>query len=380
MQQTLTWTEDGQTHALLYRTEGGNAPPKRVVPADDTLSADEAFRLASEGAALLWRGDFQNARQLLQALGRRADKPGKRKRKAAPAATDVPGQAFHLDRQAKAQRARTLGMLLIPFDRDYTIPLRRAPDVRQACTEAWGEPDAPFCVSLRELMGVVGAHEWRKKGVVIPALGARIHPHYGVYSPVRGEYVALVAEAPLPRGRCRTRRLRHRHRHRRAGGRAGTARAVRHRHRPAAACRARLRGRERPAWACAEVEVLQADLFPRRAGRSRGVQPALGAGGSRAHARGGRVRPGQPHVARFSRRAGGASDAWRRGLADPVRPGRTPGPALTRRAAGRIAQAGLAVLGRLDTRPVHPRAADPDDPLHAARSAEVTSLWRLGRA
>ena len=46
----------------------------------------------------------------------------------------------------------------------------------------------------------------------------------------------------------------------------------------------------------------------------------------------------------------------------------------------RIGAAGLRVLGRLDARPVHPRAADPDDPLHAARSAETTTLWRLARA
>jgi hypothetical protein len=37
----------------------------------------------------------------------------------------------------------------------------------------------------------------------------------------------------------------------------------------------------------------------------------------------------------------------------------------------------LVVIDRLDTRPRHRRAADPDDPLHAARAAETTSLWRL---
>jgi prophage antirepressor-like protein len=46
----------------------------------------------------------------------------------------------------------------------------------------------------------------------------------------------------------------------------------------------------------------------------------------------------------------------------------------------RIAAAGLVVLGRLDTRPTHPRAFDRSDPLHAARAAEVTSLWRLAAA
>jgi len=47
---------------------------------------------------------------------------------------------------------------------------------------------------------------------------------------------------------------------------------------------------------------------------------------------------------------------------------------------GWIEAAGLAVAGREDVRPVHPKASDPDDPLHAARALEVTSLWRLHAA
>jgi methylase of polypeptide subunit release factors len=45
---------------------------------------------------------------------------------------------------------------------------------------------------------------------------------------------------------------------------------------------------------------------------------------------------------------------------------------------GLIDVAGLQVLGRSDVRPTHPRASDTSDPLHAARAAELTSLWRLG--
>ncbi len=45
---------------------------------------------------------------------------------------------------------------------------------------------------------------------------------------------------------------------------------------------------------------------------------------------------------------------------------------------GWIDAAGLKVLGKSDIRPRHPKAADAADPLHAARSREVTSLWRLG--
>ena len=60
---TIHWTEDGAERSALWRSEAGLPPPKRVVIADDQTPADTAFRLASEGVALLWRGDFQNARQ-----------------------------------------------------------------------------------------------------------------------------------------------------------------------------------------------------------------------------------------------------------------------------------------------------------------------------
>ena len=112
-QPCLYWTEEKQDKGALWRSERGALPPKRVVLADDTLSADSAYRLACEGTGLLWRGDFQNARLLLQALARRIDKPPKasktakmdRKKLLAQAETGVPaGEAFHLYRQAKAQQ------------------------------------------------------------------------------------------------------------------------------------------------------------------------------------------------------------------------------------------------------------------------------------
>lgn len=42
-----------------------------------------------------------------------------------------------------------------------------------------------------------------------------------------------------------------------------------------------------------------------------------------------------------------------------------------------IQAAHLRVVGKIDTKPRHPRAKDATDPLHKARSAETTSLWRL---
>lgn len=43
-----------------------------------------------------------------------------------------------------------------------------------------------------------------------------------------------------------------------------------------------------------------------------------------------------------------------------------------------IEQANLRVIARVDTRPTHQKVFDKTDALYAARSKEVTSLWRLG--
>ena len=80
--------------------------------ADDDMTADAAFRLACEGTALLWRGDFQNARQLLNAMARRADRQP-------PKPGSSPAESFHFHRQTQSRRARILGMLLVALEDDY---------------------------------------------------------------------------------------------------------------------------------------------------------------------------------------------------------------------------------------------------------------------
>ena len=374
----LEWTEGGAPRRARWRSEAGLPPPARVQPVDDTLSAAQAVRLASEGTALLWRSDFHNARQLLQAMGRRIDQRAARPGARPPAAS--PLEAFHQHRQAQGQRAGILGKVLIELDGCHGIALPRAPDLRQACSEAWGPPDGePSVAALRELLGLVGAHEWRKKGVAIPALGAppgnRIHPHYGVFSPVRGEYLDLVAAAPLPATDL--------------AFDVGTGTGV------LAAILAR-RGVRRVvatdlderALACArenverlglqpQVEVVPADLFP--PGRAPLVvcnPPWLPA---RANA---------PIERAIYDEDSRMLRGFLAGLADHLLPGgegwlimsdlaehlglRAPGEL-----AGWIEAAGLRVLARTQVQPRHPKSADRGDPLHAARARECTSLWRL---
>ncbi len=200
----IQWDDGGQIHLAKWHSENGIAPHQKIQIADDTLTADIAYRLACEGTAMLYKGDFQNARQLLQALVRRVDKPSKKSTRADRVAKEkikTPLDIFNLHRLAQSQRARILGMVLIPINADHSISLRRAPDVAKACFEAYGEQTEPYVVSLRELLGVISAHEWRKKGVPVLARDEeeiRIHPHYGVFSPIRGEYIELVLKAPLP--------------------------------------------------------------------------------------------------------------------------------------------------------------------------------------
>jgi hypothetical protein len=196
----IHWVEDGKAFEAAWRSHSDAPPATRVVVADGRMSADEAYGLAGQGTALLWRGDFQEARQMLTAMGRRADRPQRRTTRTSgtSAANANAAEVFHRYRQAKAQRARTLNALLIPLDEDYTIPLKRAPDIRQACAEAWGPAESASVTSLRALLGVIGAHEWRIKGVEIAEAGGRIHPHFGVFAPIRREYVDLVSTAPLP--------------------------------------------------------------------------------------------------------------------------------------------------------------------------------------
>ena len=163
------------------------------------MTADHAYGLACQGVGLLWRGDFQNARQMSVALARRADRPsGLSEKSAASRTPESRAEAFHLHRQARSQRARTLGSLLVPLEEDYRVLLRRAPDVRQACMDVFGAAEGISVISLRALLGLIGAYEWRTSGIEIAAIGGRIHPHYGVFAPIRGEYVHLVATAPLP--------------------------------------------------------------------------------------------------------------------------------------------------------------------------------------
>ncbi len=376
----IDWVEGDAQLSARWRSESGAPPPRQMAIADDRMSADQAYGLACQGTALLWRGDFQNARQMLTALAKRADRRPRKAKAAVPVATPpAPAEAFHRHRQLQSQRARTLGMLLIPLDEGYGIPLRRAPDVHEACLEAWGPVEGATVVSLRELLGLIGAHEWRSKGISIPAIDGRIHPHYGVFTPIRREYVDLVAQVALPQAAASNS----------VAFDVGTGTGV------LAAVLAR-RGIQRVvatdldprALTCArenierlglagQVEVVEADLFPLGKAALIVCNPPWVPARPSTPIEGGIYDPESRMLKRFLAAlpahlaTGGEGWLILSDLAEHL------GLRTRAELLAAIKGAGLRILGRVDAKPKHPKASDESDPLHAARAAEVTSLWRL---
>ena len=368
---TISWVENNATQSARWQSEAGVKPASRVLVADDQINADSAYRLACEGTAILWRGDFQNARQLLQAIARRCDQKKSQKKQAA-----LPlKEQFNLHRLTQAQRARILGMLLIQVGKDYVINLKRAPNIQQACIETYGAYSEPFVVSLRELQALIGAHEWRKKGVPIAALGANIHPHYGVFSPVRGEYLDLIASAPLPSTEL--------------AFDIGTGTGV------IAAILAK-RGvkkiistdQDPRALACAkenishlglerQITLEQTDMFPS------GKAPLIVCNPPWLPAK-----PSSPIEYAIYDPENRMLLAFLNGLKNHLSEGgegwlimsdfaehlglRAPEMLLDA-----IEKAGLKLLEKVDTKPKHSKVMDSEDPLHEARKKELTSLWRL---
>ncbi len=390
----ISWDEGETTHSCRWRSEKGLPPPKKLIIADDTLTADEAYRVACEGTGIIWRGDFQNAKQLLQAMSRRADKPSKksiRNQKSSknkqegviPLAVPM-SEIFHKHRLTQSQRSRTLGMLLIQVNPDHTIPLRRAPDVSQACLAVYGAVTEPYVMSLRDLLGFIGSLEWRKNGMALDALkdlgNGRIHPHYGVFAPVRYEYIGLLEKAPFPASVSKQS----------LAFDIGTGTGV------LAAVLAK-RGiqkivatdQDERAIECAtenieglgigkQVKLMQTNLFPE------GTAPLIICNPPWVPAR-----PSSPIEYAVYDPESQMLKGFLAGLKDHLSPegegwlilsdlAEHLGLRTRAELLSWIEAAGLKVLGRNDVRPTHIKALDTQDPLYRARAAEVTSLWRLG--
>lgn len=367
MTTSLQWHHAGQTFSADWPDSLQHAAPQWCEVVGDQTSADTAFRLASEGCGLVYDGDFQNARQLLQAMARRLDKKPLK-----PAETLL--QTFHLQRARQIQRAQLLNKLLVPLQAGE-CRLKRAPSTAAAVLHALAEVPAALLLPLQMLQGMVGAYQWWLKGVPIPALGQSIHPAYGVYSPVRGEYLTLIAQAPLSARSALD-----------VGTGSGVIAAVLAKRGVAAVTATDNQPR---ALACAQdnlqrlglsarVQVLAADLFPADSRVDLAVcnppwLPVKAQTSLEQAVYDPDSRMLKAFLQRVPQHLTPQGEAWlvMSDLAELIGL-RAPG-----QLAGWIAAAGLRIEKRHDIAPSHGRARDPSDVLFAARSRETTSLYRL---
>lgn len=200
---TSSWIEFSENKEVKkYRLQSENSfpLPKSIKCVDDRFTADQYLIDASQGISFVWKGDFQNAKQLLQAVSRRLDKSYEKRRMKYPSNQSL-SQTFHLHRQAQHHKAQTLSRLLVVVNQDYELDLKRSPrfqDIIESCLSVdKNSHREAFVMSLKELLGMIGSYEWQKNGLVIPFLEERIFPKYGTFAPIRNEYLELVWNSPL---------------------------------------------------------------------------------------------------------------------------------------------------------------------------------------
>ena len=181
--QTLTWL----SHSLIK-------PPQQLqfIGKQQHLAADQALKLWRDKTATVWQGDYHQAKALLDAVKRRLHKPIK------PADSTL--ETFHKWRLQQQQRSQVLSHLLVEVDANWQLKLARAPDIQAACQQAFGfDNEHTVLLPLHALLGNIGAEQWHQRGIAIAALGdAHMHVPFGVFSPLRGEYLDLLSKIPLP--------------------------------------------------------------------------------------------------------------------------------------------------------------------------------------
>lgn len=173
-----------------YRNESTQSPPSKAIEVQES-SAAHILQHAHQNIATVWRGDFHHAKSVLAAIKKRVRKIPKQY-------NDDPRNAFHQFRLAQSQQSRLCNMLLVEIKAGFQLQLARAPNVYFALNDVYHiENNTSFLLPLNQLLGFIGAHQWHQTGLNIKHIG-KIHVPFGVFSPLRGEYLELLWRTPLP--------------------------------------------------------------------------------------------------------------------------------------------------------------------------------------
>jgi methylase of polypeptide subunit release factors len=248
--------------------------------------------------------------------------------------------------------------------------------VRSACENVWGAATTDLTLTpLKTLLGMMGAEEWRKKGLTVPGLKGTLAPAFGVYTPTRSEYVELFERVKGVRGATVFD----------LGTGTGVLSFILLQR---GAVRAVGTDVEPRAVACATANARRLKLASRFEAQERVLFP---------DGRADLIVCNPPWVPetpknRFDVAVFDEGSACLLGFLQGVSAHLTPGgrgllvisdlavhlglrpPSWLEE---RIAESGLEVTGRWSTKPTHARARDRSDPLHEARAKETTTLYEL---
>ena len=356
--------------AFRWRSESDEPAPSSVAEIDDLAKADDALKRVRKGEFLRYTGTFQNAKQLLSAMGRRLpDVP--------PSKSSL--EAFRSERRARSTEHQTLSRLVVGLDREYRLLLKKPPDVALFCRQVWGPADADLTlVPLKTLLGMQGAAEWRRKGLRVAGLEGALTPHFGVYAPTRTDYVELVRTLPDVEGRSVFD----------IGTGTGILAFILLQRGATSAIATDIDSR---AVACAKDNARHLSLADRFVAHERALFPEGRADLVVCNP------PWIPEPPKNRIDAAVFDDGnqcllgFLNGLSEHLNPGGRGVLILSNlavllglRAEGwleaQVAAAGLTVVSTESTTPTHGKAHDAGDPLHLARSREVTTRYVLSRS
>ena len=363
---------DHQGQPVLWLSHSTIKPPQQLldIGKQQSLSAQQALQLWRDKTATVWHGDYHQARALLDAAKRRLNKPNK------PADTLLDG--FHKHRLQQQQRSQLLSHLCVLVGPNWQLDLPRAPQIQAACMQAFGfANEQTVLLPLQAVLGYLGAEQWHQAGVAVAALdGAKIHVPFGVFSPLRGEYLDLLLQAPMPTP-CAT-----------AWdigtgsgvlaailAKRGIAHIVATDTNPVAIAAAQANVQQ--LGYAQQVQVVMRDLFPEGSADLIVCNPPWLPAKPSSVIESAIYDPDSHMLKAFLNgvraHLNPNGQAWliMSDLAERI------GLRQEHDLAQWLHAAGLRIESRLDTQPKHGKSQQQDDPLHAARSAETTSLYCL---
>jgi methylase of polypeptide subunit release factors len=195
---TVQWKEKGFANTFNWFSNVVEHPPSKVKVLTAVSSTYDIIRLIDGGSAIIWHGDFNRGKNMLQSISREI-KARIASRISESSEELTQRDIFFSQRQIRRDLSVYLSNILIPFEAAYKLSIPRSPDMRAACSAAFGPTQTDVLVPLREVIGAVGAHEWFKRGIRLRGLSVNIHPHFGVFAPSgRSEYVDLLNNIKMP--------------------------------------------------------------------------------------------------------------------------------------------------------------------------------------